>query len=286
MNTTQQKPFLGYGLGLRPEYYEQILEQRPDVDWFEILSENYMVEGGKPLHFLDRVRESYPVVMHGVSMSIGSTDLLDKQYLNNLKQLIARVEPQWVSDHLCWTGQDGHNLHDLMPMPYTQEAIDHVVARVQFVQEYLGRQILLENVSSYVNYTHSEMTEWEFLSEISRRADCYILLDINNVYVSARNHDFDPMDYIQGVPAERVWQFHLAGHSDYGDFVIDTHDHPVVPSVWELYTRALDVIGPVSAMIERDDRYPPFEELLAEFEQMRQIGLGQLHQQEPEPCLA
>ena len=281
-----QKPFLGYGLGLRPEYYETILAERPAVDWFEVLSENYMVDGGKPLYFLDRIRELYPVVMHGVSLSIGGTDPLDKNYLQQLKQLAARVQPQWVSDHLCWTGQGGHNLHDLMPLPYTQEAIDHIVDRIQQVQDYLGRQILLENVSSYVNYSHSEMTEWEFYSEIVKQADCLMLLDINNIYVSARNHEFDPLDYLKGVPAERVWQFHLAGHSDYGDFVIDTHDHPVVPSVWALYEQALRIIGPVSTMIERDDHYPPFDELMMEFEEMRTIGAQVLDQQEPKRCLA
>jgi uncharacterized protein (UPF0276 family) len=266
------KPFLGYGLGLRPEYYDTIVETQPAVDWFEILTENYMVDGGKPLHFLDRVREHYPLVMHGVSLSIGGTDPLNKDYLKQLKQLIARVEPQWVSDHLCWTGQGGHNLHDLMPLPYNEEAIRHVAQRIRQVQDYLGRQILIENVSSYVSYTHSEMTEWEFYAEVAQRADCLMLFDINNVYVSARNHHFDPLDYIRGMPAERVWQFHLAGHSDYGDYVIDTHDHPVVPPVWELYAEALRCFGPVSAMIERDDRFPPFEELLAELQEMRRIG--------------
>ncbi len=263
------KPFLGCGLGLRPEYYETIVETRPAVDWFEIISENYMVDGGKPLHFLDRVRENYPVVMHGVSLSIGGTDPLDQAYLKRLKQLIDRVEPQWVSDHMCWTGQGGHNLHDLMPLPFNQEAIDHVVARVQQVQDYLGRQILLENASSYVSYVQSEMTEWEFHTEIMQRADCLMLFDINNVYVSARNHGFDPLDYIRGIPTDRVWQFHLAGHSDYDDYVIDTHDHPVVKPVWELYAEALKYFGSVSAMIERDDRFPPFEELMAELGELR-----------------
>lgn len=284
--TAPQKPFLGYGLGLRPEYYETILSQRPAVDWFEIISENYLVDGGKPLYFLDRVRERYPLVMHGVSLSIGGSDPLDREYLRRLKQLIARVQPAWVSDHLCWTGQGGHNLHDLLPLPYTEEAVAHVAARVQQVQEFLGRRILLENVSSYVGYTHSELTEWEFFSEVARRADCLLLLDVNNVYVSARNHGFDPLDYLNGVPPARVWQLHLAGHSDYGDVVIDTHDHPVVPTVWDLYAQALRRFGPVSAMIERDDRYPPFAELLVEFEQMRAIGRRVLGEREPQRCSA
>ncbi len=286
MQTETNKPFLGYGLGLRPEYYDTIVETRPDVDWFEILSENYMVDGGKPLHFLDQVRDNYPVVMHGVSMSIGSTDPLNKEYLKRLKQLIARVEPRWISDHLCWTGQGGQNLHDLMPLPYNEEAIAHVVDRVQQVQDYLGQQLLLENVSSYVTYVQSEMTEWEFYSEIAERADCLMLFDVNNIYVSARNHGFDPLDYIRGVPADRVWQCHLAGHSDYGDYVIDTHDHPVVQPVWELYAEALKQFGPVSSMIERDDQFPPFEELLDELGKMRRIAQQVFGESEATPCPA
>jgi len=286
VQTETNKPFLGYGLGLRPEYYDTIVETRPDVDWFEILSENYMVDGGKPLHFLDQVRDNYPVVMHGVSMSIGSTDPLNKEYLKRLKQLIARVEPRWISDHLCWTGQGGQNLHDLMPLPYNEEAIAHVVDRVQQVQDYLGQQLLLENVSSYVTYVQSEMTEWEFYSEIAERADCLMLFDVNNIYVSARNHGFDPLDYIRGVPADRVWQCHLAGHSDYGDYVIDTHDHPVVQPVWELYAEALKQFGPVSSMIERDDQFPPFEELLDELGKMRRIAQQVFGESEATPCPA
>jgi len=266
------RPFLGYGLGLRKDYYETILANRPKVDWFEILSENYMVKGGKPLYYLDAIREHYPIVMHGVSMSIGSTDALDFHYLKSLKQLIDRVQPRWISDHLCWTGQGGHNLHDLMPLPYNTDAIKHVVDRVKQVQDFLGRQILLENVSSYVTYKHSEMAEWEFYSQIVEQSDCLMLLDINNIYVSSRNHGFDVMDYVRGVPVHRVRQIHLAGHTDYGDYVIDTHDHPIVDPVWELYAEALKLLGPVSTMIERDDCMPPFEELLAELDQARTIG--------------
>jgi len=270
--TDNQRPFLGYGLGLRHEYYDIILEQSPQVDWFEIISENYMVDGGKPLYYLDAIRERYPVVMHGVSMSIGSTDPLDKDYLKRLKQLAERVEPAWISDHLCWTGQGGHNLHDLMPLPYNEEAIKHVVERVRQVQDYLGRQILLENVSSYVTYRHSQMTEWEFYSAIVEEADCLMLLDINNIYVSAVNHNFDPHDYLYNVPSQRVRQFHLAGHEDHGDYIVDTHDHPVADPVWTLYSEALAHFGPVSSMIERDDNFPPFEELMQELQQVRDIG--------------
>ena len=264
--------FLGYGLGLRTEYYDTILQQRPKVDWFEILSENYMVDGGKPLYYVDAIREHYPMVMHGVSMSIGGTDPLNMEYLAQLKALAKHVQPAWISDHLCWTGQGGHNLHDLMPLPYNQDVIGHVAGRVKRVQDYLERQILLENVSSYVTYTHSAMSEWEFYRAVVEEADCLMLLDINNIYVSARNHHFDPMDYLNSVPKNRVQQIHLAGHTDCGDYVIDTHDHAVVDSVWQLYEAALKRFGPVSTMIERDDRFPPFEELMQELNQARNIG--------------
>ncbi len=266
-----ERPYLGFGLGLRPVHYEEILSNPtpPKVDWFEIISENYMIPGGRPLHNLDRVRERFPLVMHGVSLSIGSTDPLDRDYLKNLKALADRVQPAWISDHLCWTGAHGTNMHDLLPLPYTEEAIRHVVERVQQVQETLGRRILLENVSSYLTYKQSAMTEWEFLSEIARRADCLILLDINNIYVSSFNHEFDPLAYLNGVPAERVRQFHLAGHEHNGDIIIDTHDHPIVDSVWDLYAHALRRFGRVSTMIERDDHIPPLAELLAELDHAR-----------------
>ena len=269
---TGTRPVLGYGLGLRTEYYDAVLKERPAVDWFEILSENYMVDGGRPLHYLDRIREHYPMVMHGVSLSIGGTDPLDEDYLRRLKALAARVEPEWISDHLCWTGTRGYNLHDLMPLPYNEEAVRHVADRVRRVQDYLGRQILLENVSSYVTYTHSAMSEWEFFSAVVEAADCLMLFDVNNVYVSAVNHGFDPLDYLDGVPPERVRQFHLAGHSDYGDLIIDTHDHPVADPVWRLYIQALERFGPVSVMIERDANFPPFTELMAELAQARRLG--------------
>jgi len=273
-----QRSDLGYGLGLRKDYYDTIIEQQPAVDWFEIISENYMVRGGKPLYYLDAVRERYPLVMHGVSLSIGGTDPLNYHYLQDLQTLVTRVQPRWVSDHLCWTGQGGHNLHDLMPLPYTDEAIKHVAARVKTVQEFLGRRLLLENVSSYVTYRHSQMSEWEFYRAVCEEADCLMLLDVNNIYVSSRNHGFDPLDYLNGIPGERVQQIHLAGHEDNGDYVIDTHDHPVVDPVWALYAAALSLFGPVSTMIERDDRMPPFDELLSELQQARDIGARVLGQ--------
>jgi uncharacterized protein (UPF0276 family) len=267
---------LGFGLGLRVDHYESVLADRPDVDWFEVLTENYMVDGGKPLHYLDRVRADYPVVMHGVSMSIGSTAPLDWEYLARLKALVRRIEPEWVSDHLCWTGVAGHNLHDLMPLPYTEEAIDHVASRVSLVQNYLGQQILLENVSSYITFETSACNEWEFLTAIAERADCLILLDVNNIFVSAHNHGFDPVDYLNGVPIERVRQFHLAGHSYNGELIIDTHDHPVVDPVWALYEQAVQRFGEVPTMIERDDNIPPLEVLLAELDIARRLAARNL----------
>src|SRR5580700_6008879 len=263
---------LGFGLGLRAEHYEAVLQDRPRIDWFEVLSENYLVPGGKPLHYLDRIRERYPMVMHGVSLSIGGTDPVDLEYLRMVRALAARIEPHWISDHLCWTGVDGRNLHDLLPLPYTEEALRSVAARVGQVQDALGRQILLENVSSYLTFHASEMSEWEFLREVAQRADCAILLDINNIYVSSVNHGFDPLTYLQAIPADRVRQFHLAGHSDLGGHLIDTHDHPIVEPVWDLYCAAVARFGAVPTMIERDDNIPDLSELVAELQIARELG--------------
>ena len=265
------RPNLGFGLGLRTLHYQEILKNNPPIDWFEIISENYMVPGGKPLWYLEQIRRDYPVVMHGVSMSIGSCDPLDMSYLQELKQLILRVEPKWVSDHLCWTGVHGRNLHDLMPLPYTRETIQHVAERIRKVQDFLGQQLLIENVSSYVNFVDSEMSEWEFIQELATAADCLLLLDINNVYVSSFNHGFDPLTYIYHIDPKRVQQVHLAGHSHNGNHIVDTHDHPISDPVWDLYAKAIAHLGSVSVMIERDDHIPPLEELMLELNQARTI---------------
>lgn len=271
-NSARQLPYLGFGLGLRVEHYETLLEKPGGVEWLEVVSENYMVPGGRPLAWLEKFRERFPLVMHGVSMSIGSTDPLDRDYLDRLAALARRVEPAWVSDHLCWTGVQGVNLHDLMPLPYTEEALAHVVDRVRRVQDVLGRRILLENVSSYVTYADSQLTEWEFLAAVAERADCLILLDINNIYVSAHNHGFSPLAYLDGIPAARVQQFHLAGHEHGEQLIIDTHDAPIVHPVWDLYIEAIRRYGRVSTMIERDDHIPPLEELLVELDHARTLA--------------
>jgi len=264
----------GFGLGLRPSHYEAILNEPRGIDWLEILTENYLVPGGKPLDYLERIRARFPLAMHGVSLSIGSTDPLDREYLAAVRRLSQRIEPAWISDHLCWTGVEGRNLHDLMPLPYTEEALTTVAARVGAVQDALGQQILLENVSSYLTFHASEMTEWEFLSEVSRRADCAILLDINNIYVSSVNHGFDALRYLEAIPKDRVRQFHLAGHSDMGGHLIDTHDQPIVAPVWELYRAAIARFGRVPTMIERDDNIPELHELVAELDTARALAEG------------
>jgi uncharacterized protein (UPF0276 family) len=265
----------GFGLGLRPAHYEALLSESHPIDWLEVITENYLVPGGQPLHFLERIRARFPVAMHGVSLSIGSTDPIDREYLKAVRGLAGRIEPAWISDHLCWTGVEGRNVHDLLPLPYTEEALHVVTARVGEVQEELGQRILLENVSSYLAFKGSEMSEWEFLTEVAERADCHILLDINNIYVSSVNHGFDASRYLRAIPKERVRQFHLAGHSDMNGHLIDTHDHPIAAPVWKLYREALEHFGPVPAMIERDDNIPPLAELVAELDLARAHAAGE-----------
>jgi len=266
------RPVSGFGLGLRAAHYEAILSSNPRVQWFEALTENYLVPGGKPLRYLERVRGEYPLMLHGVSLSIGGTDPLDAEYLRQLRELARRIEPAGISDHLCWTGVDGTNLHDLLPLPWTEETLKHVASRVRSVQDFLGTRILLENASTYVTFKASEMTEWDFLAQVATEADCLILLDVNNVYVNSRNHGFDPLAYLNAIPPERVGQIHLAGHTDNGDHLIDTHDAPVAPAVWRLYEAAVERFGPVPTMIERDDHIPPLDELLSELDGARGIA--------------
>lgn len=264
-------PYLGFGLGLRSCHYDDILSTKPALDWFEILTENYLVPGGKPLHYLDNIRTHYPMVMHGVSLSLGSTEPLDKTYLKKVQQLAKRIEPEWISDHLCWTGTEGLNMHDLLPLPYTKEVVTHVVARIDEVQNYLKRPILIENVSSYLSYQHSEMSEWEFILTIARQSGAYILLDVNNIYVSSVNHGFHALDYVKAMPKDKIAQIHLAGHSKQGDYIIDTHDAPIIQEVWDLYRHAILHLGPISTMIERDDNIPPLTTLLDELAIAKEI---------------
>jgi uncharacterized protein (UPF0276 family) len=262
---------LGIGVGLRTVHFGRILAEHPAVDWFEVLSENFMDSGGRPLYVLDQVCERYPVALHGVSMSIGSTDPLDRGYLEKLKALAKRTRAHWVSDHLCWTGVLGRNTHDLLPMPYSEEALRHTVARVRQVSEILERPLVLENPSSYVEFKASTLSEWEFLSRLARDADCGLLLDVNNVYVSSFNHGFDPRTYIDAIPADRVVQFHVAGHTNEGTHIVDTHSDHALPEVWELYRRAWAHTGGAATLYEWDEDIPELEVLLREARQALQF---------------
>ncbi|KKC27852.1 MNIO family bufferin maturase [Sphingomonas sp. SRS2] len=255
-----------FGLGLRKPHYKDFLDGDTlvAVDFVEVISENFMVDGGRPRHILRQVRERHPVALHGVSMSIGSADGIDRDYLRRLRALVDEVDPILVSDHLCWTRVEGFNSHDLLPLPYTEEALDVVCANIAIAQDMLGREMLIENPSSYVAFADAPMTEWQFLDAMCARTGCALLLDVNNIYVSATNHGFDAQDYLAGIPADRVRQIHLAGHSQGRQLLIDTHDKPVPPRVWALYEAALARVGPVATMIERDDDIPPLAELLEE----------------------
>jgi uncharacterized protein len=266
-------PLTGFGLGLRTAHYADFRATpapRLGVDWLEVISENYLVPGGKPLAQLEAIRRDVPMVMHGVSLSIGGTDPLDLNYLRDLKALADRIEPAWVSDHLCWTGVSGQNLHDLLPLPYTEAALRHVTQRVLQVQDLLGRPLLLENVSSYVGWAADEMSEWQFIAELAARTGCGLLLDVNNIYVSATNHGFDPLAFIDAMPPAQVRQIHLAGHEVNDDgFLVDTHDHPVCDEVWALYRHTIVRLGPLPTMIERDDHIPALAELVGELARAR-----------------
>jgi uncharacterized protein (UPF0276 family) len=265
-------PEIGIGIGLRTAHYDYLLEHWPSVDWFEIISENYMHTAGRPLDFLDRIADRYPIVMHGVSMSIGSTDPLDMSYLAELKALRQRARALWISDHLCWTGVAGRNTHDLLPMPYTDEALAHTALRVRQVQDFLETPLLLENPSSYVEFAGSTMKEWEFLAKLAEEADCGLLLDVNNVFVSAQNHDFDPLTYLDALPFDRVAQLHVAGHTDNGTHIVDTHIGPVIEPVWGLAREAHKRAPGTPILLEWDAEIPPFEEVHREAMRAAQCG--------------
>jgi uncharacterized protein len=251
----------GVGIGLRIPHYQHIFEKKPVVDWFEIISENFMVDGGRPLQVLDQILEQYRVVQHGVSMYFGSAEPLNREHLRRLKTLVKRTKTPWLTDHLCWGSVDGRYTHDLLPMPYTFEAAKRTAQKIREVRDFVEVPIAVENVSSYAEYHVSEMTEWEFLNEVVEEADCGILLDVNNIYVSSQNHNFDPLDYINSVPAERIAQIHIAGHSKFEKYILDTHDHPVLDPVWSLYSRAIELAGPTATLLEWDDNIPSFEEV-------------------------
>ena len=262
----------GFGLGLRTPHYADFLARKQPLDWLEIVTDNYLIDGGKPLAILDTIRRDYPMAMHGVAMSIGASHGLDLDYLRRVKALADRIQPLWISDHLCWIGHGPQQLHDLYPLPYTDEAARHVINQIQHAQDVLGRRLVIENVSSYIRYSHSSAHEWQFLSHIAQAADCLLLVDVNNIYVSSVNHGFDPLEYLNALPAHRVQQIHLAGHCDQGDHIIDTHDHPVAGAVWDLYAHACRRFGAVATMIERDDHIPPLQDVLDEMAVARNIA--------------
>jgi uncharacterized protein (UPF0276 family) len=267
-----RSPQLGFGIGLRADHYDDILNGPRRIDWFEAITENYIDSGGRPLSVLEQVRCDHPVALHGVGMSIGSVDPLDRVYLERLRALIAHLEPALVTDHLCWTAVGGRALYDLLPLPYTEETLTHVVARIRQVQDVLGRRILLENPSTYIQFRHSTFAEWDFLAAVAEGADCGILLDVNNVYVSARNHGFDPITYLDSMPQGRVGQIHLAGHSDMGTFLFDTHSTPVSPAVWRLYAHAIRRLGAVPTLVEWDAEIPSFDRVCLEARRAREIA--------------
>jgi uncharacterized protein (UPF0276 family) len=254
----------GLGLGLRSKHFNYILENNPEVDWFEVISENFMDSGGRPRQVLRRIAEYYPVVMHGVSLSIGSTDALNTEYLRKLKNLAAEIKPLWISDHLCWTGINGLNTHDLLPVPLTEETLKHICRRVIQVQDFLERSFVFENPSTYLTFKQSDISEWDFLRYMTEETGCLLLLDVNNVYVSGFNNDFDPMHYIRQLPHDRIVQMHLAGHQHCGDYIIDTHDRNVSQDVWELFTLAWQLTGGAATLLEWDSRIPDFEDYHAE----------------------
>ncbi|MDB6137553.1 MAG: hypothetical protein JWO94_625 [Verrucomicrobiaceae bacterium] len=270
----------GIGVGLRVPHYAHILDKKPVVDWFEIISENFMVDGGRPLHVLDQILEQYRVVQHGVSMYLGNADPLNREHLKKLKRLVKRTNTPWLSDHLCWGSVDGSFSHDLLPMPYTMAVARHTAEKVRQAQDFLEVPICVENVSSYSEFHQSRMTEWEFLSEVVEHADCGMLLDVNNIYVSSQNHGFDPFDYVRGVPHHRIGQIHVAGHTRYPTHLLDTHDHPVPDPVWDLYAETIKLGGHTATLLEWDDRIPSFDEVHAEALKANRF----LHEHSPLPA--
>ncbi len=266
-----ENPLSGVGVGLRPTHYQAILDNAPRIDWFEALTENYLVGGGQPLYYLDAIAERYPIALHGVSLSIGSTDPLNRVYLHELKTLAARCRPALISDHLCWTGIDGMNTHDLLPLPYHEETLKHLTRRIRQVQDILDRPLVLENISRYVSFSASTFSEWGFLATLTRETGCRLLLDINNIYVNAHNFGFSATDFIDGIPVDAVAQFHIAGHSVQQALLIDTHDQPVSPPVFNLLTHALARFGAQPILLERDDSIPPLDELVGELDTARQL---------------
>ncbi len=261
----------GAGIGLRSRHYRDILATKPPVPWFEVLSENYFGAGGLPIYHLEAVRADYPVTLHGVGMSLGSADPLNFDYLTRLKTLAEQIEPAWISDHLAWISVDGRHVHDLLPLPYTEESLAHFADRVSRVQDFLGRRLLIENPSSYMAYRTTDMTEWEFLQELVQRADCDLLFDVNNVYVSGHNHGFDPLEYLHALPAERVREIHLAGYEEHDDYLFDTHGYRVHPPVWDLYRKTIEHLGPVPTLIEWDTDIPEFDVLVDEANQAQKV---------------
>lgn len=270
-NKRFQVPYLGFGLGLRGPHYQELLAGVEDVQWLEIISENFMLDGGKANATLEKFRGKYPLVAHGVSLSIGNANELDDAYISRLKALTDHLDVPWFSDHICWTGRHGKNMHNLLPLPYTTAVADFIAEKIKRLQDAIGKPFLLENVSSYVEYTSSDMTEWDFLAYLSEKADCGLLLDVNNVYVSSRNHQFDPMTFMKALPADRVIQYHIAGHTDKGNYIVDTHDHDVCEDVWHLLEKTVPLFGDVSLMIERDDHIPPLSTVLAELNTAKEI---------------
>jgi len=264
MNRFTHSPINGAGIGLRSRHYQEILDTKPAIPWFEVLSENYFGAGGLPIYHLERIRELYPVTLHGVGMSLGSADPLNFDYLARLKKLAEQIEPAYISDHLAWISVDGRHVHDLLPLPYTEEALTHFADRVVQVQDYLGRRLLIENPSSYMSFKNVDMTEWEFLQELVKRADCDLLFDVNNVYVSSKNHGFDPVEYLHALPEGRVREIHLAGYEEQDDYLFDTHGYRVHPPVWDLYRETIHHLGPVPTLIEWDNDIPKFEVLADE----------------------